>query len=122
MKVDIINFMHESNGIAIELTADTPAEQAILRAGWKFGRLGSGHGKSTQGNSLVISMFNKNLPAPADSEVSKMIGKQRTIFNALISLVEMVADGNYGRHDELNSEELCNDMDAVVLEVRETLK
>ena len=46
------------------------------------------------------------------------MAKQDQVFNAFKSLAEMVANDDYGCGDKLNTEELCDDMDATFREVR----
>jgi len=39
MKLKLYTYVHEANGLALQVIPETEPEQAILHALWKFGRL-----------------------------------------------------------------------------------
>ncbi len=43
MKVRLVTYQHESNGMAIQVMPETDAEVEILRSMWAHGRLAAGH-------------------------------------------------------------------------------
>ena len=67
MKAQIATYEHESNGLSIEVIAETPDEQRLLRAAIKFAHISDGHGQGSHGNSLYLTMF-KQAGTCADKE------------------------------------------------------
>ncbi len=45
MKTRVFSYMHEANGLAIEIVPETDTEEELLAAVWKHGTMETGHGK-----------------------------------------------------------------------------
>lgn len=43
MKVRLVTYQHESNGMAIQVMPETDVEVELLRSVWAHGRLATGH-------------------------------------------------------------------------------
>ena len=48
MKTRVFSFQHEGNGLALQLLAETEAEDALLNALWAFGTLERGYPPSDE--------------------------------------------------------------------------
>lgn len=73
MKCRLYTYVHESNGIAIELMPETDVELHLLAGFWKFGRLEKAHGGDDVPHSegFVVRAFKDAVTEPAASKKMK---------------------------------------------------
>lgn len=72
MKVQLYSYLHEGNGLSVEVLPETDAEDKLLSAMWKHGRLAVVHSsdnpRSTAG--YVITAFRGSTEPATSSEAA----------------------------------------------------
>ena len=54
MKVRLYSYVHESNGLAVEVVPETSDEEELIAALWKFGQMETGYSETNQRTRCYI--------------------------------------------------------------------
>ena len=69
MKARLIRYVHESNGLSVEVIPETEDEQTFLDAIWEFGHLDSGYSSDNpRARSYSVRAYCRGKPGMPKSE------------------------------------------------------